>query len=130
MPVAPSRVDIDPSTADARGDAVLDGVFDKRLQDHVRHTRVERLGSYVHGDSQAIVKTYLLYLEIFSQELELLLQGDLLNFEILERHAEQIAEIGQHPIRRLAVFVDQLLDRMQRMEKEVRMKLHLQDLQS
>ena len=51
------------------GDAVLDGVFHERLENQVRHQRVERFGLDVVAHDQAIGEACLLDLEILGKTL-------------------------------------------------------------
>ena len=110
-------------------DAVLDRVLDERLQQQVRHQRVERVGLDVEADDEAIGEARLLDLEVLCEEVELGLERDFLLAELLERQAQQVAQPHQRPVGGLDVAVHQRRDRVQRVEQEVRVQLLLQRLE-
>src|SRR5688572_7522441 len=84
MTIAANCVYVDPAAARTWRDAMLDGVLDKRLQDHVRHAGVERFRRDLYIDRKPVVKAHLFDLEVFSEKFQLLLQRDLLNFEVVQ----------------------------------------------
>src|SRR5262249_15309673 len=71
----------------------------------------------------------LLDLKIRLDELQFLAQGDLLCADVVECAAQQLAEASEHAVGQLDVAVHQGGDGLQRVEKEVRVELHLQHLQ-
>ena len=105
-------------------------ILDKRLQENVRHCRIERVGMDVELDPQALSKPRLLNLQVLFQEVEFLLQRNFLRPDALERQPEQVAELREHRIGRFSIAVHQRRDRMQRVEEEVRVQLALERLQA
>src|SRR5262249_21377796 len=108
------------------GDAVADGVFDYRLQKQVRHTGVHRVRLGFYPRRQAVLKTQPLDLQVAFQKLQLLLQGRLLLAGISQCHSEKFSQAGDHLVGGLHVFAHQRRDRMERVEKKMRVELHLQ----
>src|SRR5438034_10675387 len=105
-----------------------DRVFYDRLQDQIRHSRVERLRINVHVHGEPVMKTHVLDLEITPEEFELLLKRHLLRPRVFKRKPQEVAEPSQHLIGRVHVFVKQRRNRVERVEQKVRVKLHLQRL--
>ena len=94
---ARARMTIQPGRACGR-DAVADGVLDERLQQQVRHQRVERLGIDLDRDAQPAAEPRLLDLEVLLQDVELVLERHLLRARRVERHAQQIAQLIDHHV--------------------------------
>ena len=108
------------------GHAVLDRVLDERLQQERGQQRIERLGFDVEPHDQSIGESRLLDFEVLREEIELRLQRAFVLAQVLERHAEQIAEAHQRAIRGVDVAMHQRRNRVQRVEQEVRLQLMLQ----
>ena len=68
-------------------------------------------------------------LDVALQEVELRLERHFLRADVLQRHAEQIAQRRDHRVGAAHVLVHQRRDRVQRVEQEVRLQLHAQHLQ-
>ena len=78
---------------------------------------------------QPIGEAGLLDVDILLQRIELGAERHLLLPEVLERDAQQIAQLDEHPVRGVDVAVHQRRDRVQRVEQEVRVQLLLQRLE-
>ena len=113
-----------------RFDAVAHGVFEERLQNQIRHQGIERLRRNVHLNLQSIAEARLLDLGVAFEEIDFFTQGDLLRVRALERMAQQVAKSHEHFICGFHVLVHERGDGVERVEKEMRVKLHLQRLQS
>ena len=105
---------------------MLDRVLDERLQQEVGQQRIERLGLDVEPHDQSIGESRLLDLEVLREEIELRLQRAFVLAEVLERHAQQIAEAHQRAIGGVDVAVHQRRNGVQRVEQEVRLQLMLE----
>ena len=77
------------------------GVFDQRLQQQVRHLRVERFRLDVHLDAQTAAEPRLLDLQVLLQHVELFLERHFLDVRRVQRHPQQIAEAVDHLIGRV-----------------------------
>src|ERR1051325_3878335 len=110
-------------------DPVLDGVFDERLKDHVRNTRLFERRGHGDGDFQPFAEPDLLDFEIEREKLQLFLQADLLRSDALERPAEKFAQLPQCRAGEFRILLDQHVDGVQRIEQEVGLELHLQSLE-
>ena len=108
---------------------MLDRVLDERLQDEVRHERVERLGLDVEADNQAVGEARLLDLDVLREEVQFRLQWDFLLADVLERQPQQIAQTHERPVGGLDVAVHQRRNGVQRVEQEVRVELLLERLE-
>ncbi len=75
---------------------MTNGVLDDRLQHHVRHERVRRVGSRRNPHPQPVLEPDLLDREIQPQELQLAPQRHFLRLHVVEREAKQIAEPRDH----------------------------------
>ena len=112
-----------------RTNAVLDGVFDERLEHKVGHQRVERVRLHVEHNGQTIPEARLFDLQVLREEIELLLQRHFLHADVLQRHAQQVAQLRDHVVGGIDVAVHQRRDRVERVEQEVRLQLPLQRLE-
>ncbi len=121
-----ARADLHQPVAGLRRHPMLDRVLHQRLQDQPRHFGVERLRVDVEAHRQPILEPRLLDLEIFLQELQLLLQRHAGRAGSIERDAQQIAQPADHPIGGVGVGVDERRDRVQRVEQEMRVQLGLE----
>src|SRR5204862_6260904 len=83
----------------------------------------------VDSHHQPILESDLLDLEVTANELELFVERDFLIEIAVERQAEKLAESREHCIGGFDVAVHQRRDRVQRVEKEMRLELHLERLQ-
>src|ERR1043165_6572977 len=120
--------DFDP----ARGgvaDGVSHGVLDDRLENEVWNLHVEHLGIDANLGGKSILETDGLDPEIPVQELDLLLKCHFHRPGILQRETQEVAETRDHLAGGLGVPGQQSRDRMQRVEKKVRVDLHLQRFQ-
>ena len=109
--------------------AVLDGIFDERLQQKVGDERVQRLRLDVEYHCQTVAEARLFDLQILGEEVELLLERHFLHADALQRHAQQIAEPRDHGVRGIDVAMHQRRDGVERVEQEVRLHLPLQGVQ-
>ena len=121
--------DLHPPWLDARRDAMADGVLHQRLQDQMGHACIQRLWRDVHHDRQPVLQARLLDLEVGLEKGELLAQRHLLRLLVLEGGAQEVAEAGDHSPGGLRFGGDERRDRVQRVEEEVRLQLHLERLQ-
>ncbi len=110
-------------------EAVAERVLDERLEEQIRHACVARLGFDVDGDAQPVAEAEGHDLEVALQEVELRLERHFLRADVLERHAEQIAQRRDHRIGAADVLVHERRDRVQRVEEEVRLQLHAQHVE-
>ena len=124
-----ARGDVDVAGPGLLRDAVLDRVLDERLEDQVRHERVERLGLHVEADDSRSAKRVCSIWRYLREEVELGLERDLLLADVLERQAQQVAQAHQRAIGGLDVAVHQRRDGVERVEEEVRVELLLERLQ-
>jgi hypothetical protein len=106
-------------------DAVPHRVFDQRLQQQRRHEH--GAGAFVAGDreTQAIVKTNLLDLEIVANGLELGIERHEPLVQTIEHRVEQRGQPRHHVLRLRGVVLDEREDRIERVEQEVRLQLRL-----
>src|SRR5688572_13018270 len=109
--------------------AVLDGVFDERLQQKVGDQRVQRLGLDVEYHRQTIAEPRLFDFQVLREEIELLLQRHFLHAHALQRHAEQIAQPRDHRVGGVDIAMHQRRNGVQRVEQKVRLHLALQGMQ-
>jgi hypothetical protein len=63
------------------------------------------------------------------RKVELRLQRHFLRADVVERHAQQVAQRRDHRISATDILVHQRRDRVQGVEEEVRLELHAQHLQ-
>ena len=89
----------------ARRDAVADGVLDDGLQDEVGHLAVERLRIDEDLGGEPVVEARALDVEVAVEKLQLLAQPDLLRGGVVEREAQEVAELRDHVIGGLRIFV-------------------------
>src|SRR5262249_43164825 len=104
------------------------GVFDERLQNQVRHLSGHDGGIDVEVHGQSRPQARLFDFEIGLNEVEFLLERDVLAIRAVERGAQQIAEPGNHPVGHFDVLVKERRNGVERVEKKMRMQLHLQNL--
>src|ERR1043165_4952183 len=97
-----AHADRDTVAVAARGDlehaglAVLERVLDERLQDEVRHERVERLLGDAPLRAQASLKTDFHDFNVAVEQLELLAQRHLVGGARVDRASQQLAEARDH----------------------------------
>jgi hypothetical protein len=97
------------------------GVFDNRLQDHVRDERVCRVRVGDNPDLQAILEPYPLDREIQPQELQLTPERHLLSLDVVEGETQHVAKLRDHVFGLLRLLLpDQDRDRAERVEEKVR----------
>src|SRR5262245_40884430 len=110
-------------------DSVTDGVFDQRLQNQIRHARVERLRLDIHLHLQAISESRLFNLQVAFEKFQLLPKRRLLRTDVLHSQSQQVAQPRDHPLGGFHVAAHQRRDGVQRVEEEMWMQLHFQRLQ-
>jgi len=93
------------------------------------HASIQRLWRDVHCDRQPVLQARLLDLEVGLEKGELLAQRHLLRLLVIERGAQEVAEPGDHSPSRLRFGRNERRDRVQCVEEEVRLQLHLERLQ-
>src|SRR4029453_16465550 len=123
-----ARVEIDATGAGLLGNAVADGVLDERLEDQAGDDRLARLLAGIDGHPETIAVPRALDRQVRVEKLQLALERYLLNVRGLEGPSQELGQLRKHQIRRLDVLTHQSGDRVQRVEEEVRVKLHLQRL--
>src|SRR5215510_9917180 len=110
-------------------DAVTDGVFDQRLQNQIRHARVERLRLDIHLHLQPVAESRLFNLQVAFEKFQLLPQRSHLRSDVLQSQSQQVAQPRDHPLGGFHVAAHQRRDGVQRVEEEMWMQLHFQRLQ-
>ena len=80
-------------------------ILHDRLQNKIRHFRIESLGSDVHARHQTVPKTDAFDFEVTTEKLHLLLQCYLLGAGILQGEPKKIPQSGDHFAGGLGVFV-------------------------
>ena len=121
--------DLDRRPARAHGDAVRDGALRERQQDQVRHGRVEDLGGDGVADFEPVLQARLLDLEVEADVLELGLQRHEPGRVVVEREAEDVAELDDRPRGRAGLGADEGQDRRERVEEKRRMETELERLE-
>ena len=106
----------------ARFDAVADGVFGDGLEDHGGHEQIQGLGLDMVFDGEPAAEAHSFDVEVEIQQLQFAADGDLL-FLGFEGGAEEVAEVRDHVIGAVRIFVDERGDGVERVEKEVRLEL-------
>src|SRR5262249_13217957 len=117
------RVDRHRADAALARQAVLDGVLDQRLQDEVRDELAKAAGVDVGLHAQALVEAGALDVEVRTRHLEFLGQRYELLLGSMEDVAEDLGEALDAGLRLVGVGVDQLGDRVEAVEEEVRVDL-------
>ena len=87
-------------------------------------------GSVSIGYLQTIAEPDPLNVDVTRQQVQLAPQVHLGRRPGFECLTQQQAQTGNHAIRRLGIFMDQLGDRIQRIEQEMWLQLHAQQHQS
>ena len=116
----------DLSAAAVRGNAVADCILHNRLQKELWNGCIENLRRRFHAEAQAAAEAHLLNGQVALKELEFLAERNLLPIDIAQRHAQKVTQQRRHLLRGFAVGHLQGGDGVQRVEKEVRVKLHLE----
>ncbi len=104
-------------------------VLHQRLEEEIRHPRVARFRVDVDRHAQPVAEAQAHDLHVALQEVELRLQRHFLRADVLEGHAQQVAQRGDHRIRAAHVLVHQRRDGVQGVEEEVRLELHAQHVE-
>src|SRR5580658_9059034 len=104
-----------------------DCVLDKRLKQQAGNQSVQCRWREAHFDSQAVLKSDPLDIEIEVGQLHLTAQWNLLRFPPCQGFAQKFAKVGQH----LICFLHSMLsheydDCVQSIEEKVGMELHLE----
>lgn len=110
-------------------DTVADGIFHERLKNHGWNQRIAAVIADLLTHGQPISETELLDLEVTTQKFELLLQGDFADVSSFQRQPEELAESRNHPAGPFRVLGDQHHDAIERVKQEMRLQLHLENLQ-
>ena len=93
----------------------------------MRHRGVESGGVGGDLDAQPVLETDLLDRQVELQVFELAAQRHLLRLDVVEHRAQQVAQPGEHLLGlRSLLLADQHHDRIERVEQEVRLELHLE----
>src|SRR5580698_1378268 len=104
-----------------------DCIFHQRLKQQARDQSIQRRRRKPHFDGQSVLEPDPLDVEIEVDQLYLAPQRDLLCFPPGQGLAKEFAEVGQHFVRFLyPALPHQNDDRVERIEKEMRMELHLE----
>jgi hypothetical protein len=90
---------------------------------------VTRFRVDVDRDAEPVAEAERHDLHVPLQKVELRLERHFLRADVLQRHAQQVAERGDHGVRAADVLVHQRRDGVQRVEEKVRLELHAQHLQ-
>ncbi len=86
--VGVGRRNLDPAGTGALRDAVLDGVFDDGLQNHVGDHGVAHIGGDVFTDGEAMLEAHLHNREVVVEHIEFASEGNLLGTVVVECVAE------------------------------------------
>ena len=102
---------------------MLQGVFDDRLQEHAGHKRVQGILIYVLENLQIVAaKAGYFDIQIIVDKIEFLLQSHK-SVVLAQKPAENIAQLQHHHAGLVRVIANQRSDRIQRVEKKVRIDL-------
>ena len=110
-----------------RLDAVIDGIFQERLQHQRRNQRIGGHLVRVPRDLQAVAQPQLLDVQILAAEFHFLLQGDE-PAVVGHQHPEQVSHILQRPFGALGFAADERQHGIQAVEQEMRPDARLQRL--
>ncbi len=105
------------------------GILDNWLKDQIGNAHVQYAGVDSDIGGQAILETNTLDLEVSVQEFDFLLQCHFLCAGIFERQSQEIAQASNHGARGIYILIQKGRNRVQSVEKKVRMQLHLQCFQ-
>src|SRR5690606_12446845 len=100
-------------------DAVLDGVLDERLEDQVRHERVERAGLDLLGHVERALEADALDVQVVAEEVELVAERDLGGGGLVEGAAQERAQAGDDAADAGGIALDEGADGVERVEEEV-----------
>ena len=92
----------------------------------MRHFRGQSGGLDLELRLEPISKTNLLNFEVATHEFHFFLERDQLLLRMIESQAQKIAEAGDHAAGFRRIFEDERRDRVERVEKEMRVQLHLE----
>src|SRR5581483_8122392 len=123
------RLDRDAAALDLLRDAVPHGVLDERLEDQGRHDA--RAGGVVHlvGDAQPVAEARALDVEVGVDDLQLVRERDERAVLASEQVAEDLRQALDAALRTLGVDRDELRDRVQAVEEEMRVDLRAQGVE-
>src|SRR2546421_3860581 len=124
--VLPRCRDLDPARSSAGRDRVLNGVLDDRLKDQMRDRGGKRGRVDVEFNSEPVAKTHLFYFEVATHELRLFSKRYELLLRMVQSEPQKIAESRDHAVGFRRVFRNERRDRVQGIEKKMRMELHLE----
>ena len=119
----------DPAGTDVRGEPVRDRVLDERLENEDWYQRPPHVGRRLDGHVEPRAEPGPLDLDVALEQLDLPRQRHEIHAAGVERFAQQMTEPRDHAIGRRRVLVHELRHRIQRVEQEVRVELHLEQLQ-
>src|SRR5262245_5108286 len=114
------------------GDSMADGVLDQWLQDQIWKARIEQRRPFVfyfQPDLQTVFEAHSLDVQIEPQKFQFLPEGRQLLAAVLQRQTQKVSEPRHHLIGGVNILMKQSRDRIERIEQEVRLQLHLQRLQ-
>src|SRR5688572_2557398 len=112
----------DHASVPADADGVADGVLNERLQDQGRDGQIQRARIGVDLDAE-LRKANALDRDVSLDEGELAPQRAPWTADARQRMAQQVTQITDHLRRAAWVGVDELHERVERVEQEVRLKL-------
>src|SRR5687767_1132559 len=97
----------DEARSGARRDSVTDSVLYDRLQDKIRHLRVESLMRHIHAGYQTVLKADAFDLQVTTEEFDLLFQGHFLRAGVVQSESKKIPQTGNHLAGRRGVVAEQ-----------------------
>src|SRR5580658_4094713 len=105
-------------------------IFDEWLKQQARDQSLQCHRQEIHFHDQAVLKSDSLNVEIEVDQLDFAVERNLLRFPSRQSLAQELTEVGQHRVS----FFDSMLphqddDCVERVEEEMRVKLHLQRAQ-
>src|SRR5690606_39610068 len=102
----------------------------ERLQNQVRHLRVEHVRIDLLDDVEPALEADALNVEVTAKKLKLLLQRHFLHARGLERVTQQLTQPRNHPANPARIALDQARHGVQCVEQEVGVDLHLKRAQT
>ncbi len=121
--VEPARAEMDLASLEARGEAVLDGIFNHGLKQHAGDECLESLVVNFLEDLKFVAaKADDFDVEIIVDELELFAQRDE-GFVLAQEAAENVRKLQDHAAGHVRIEANQRGNGVQRVEKEMRIDL-------
>src|SRR4029453_4313365 len=103
--------------------------LDQRLQQQNWNAGLSQVVGHTSAHFQPVAEARPLNVEIARQQLELAVERDLLSGAELQSLPEQVAQARNHVVGLVGVVMHHLGDGIQRVEEEVRLQLHVEQLQ-